>query len=83
MFLTKCYSGDEIKEDEMARHLVYVGEERNAYRNLVVKSEGRSPVRSLGHRWEGKIKILRKGNNMGRTWNVLMWLMTGTSGGLF
>ena len=51
--------------------------EKNAYKVLVVKSDG-SPV----HRWEDKIKIELKGNNLGRMWNVLMWLRIGTSGGL-
>jgi hypothetical protein len=54
---------------------------RNAYKILVGKPEGRRPLGRPRRRWENNIKlILRKWSS--RVWIGLMWLRTGTIGGL-
>jgi hypothetical protein len=42
----------------MAGHVARMGEERNAYRILVGKSEGRRPLGRPRHRWVDSIKIV-------------------------
>jgi hypothetical protein len=48
--------GDQIKKTEVGRH-VALGERRGAYRVLVGKPEGMSPLGRLRHRWEDNIKM--------------------------
>jgi hypothetical protein len=57
------------------------GEKRNACRILVGKSEGMTPLGKLRRRWVDNIEIdLRE---IGwDVWIGLIWLRTGTSGGL-
>ena len=40
----------QIKDDEMAEHVVCVGEKKNACRGLVQKPEGKRPPERLRHR---------------------------------
>jgi hypothetical protein len=40
-----------------AGHVSQMGEKRNAYRKLVGKPEGKSPLRRLRHRWADNIKV--------------------------
>jgi hypothetical protein len=57
------------------------GEKRNAYRILVLKSEGKRPLRRYRRRWEYNIKMhLRECD--GVVWVGLIWLRIGISEGL-
>jgi hypothetical protein len=56
-FITKYYSGDQIKKNEMAGHVARMGEGRGAYRILVERPEGRRPFGRPRRRWEDNIKI--------------------------
>ena len=53
MLLTRLYSGDQIREDEINRACACMcWLKRNACRGLVGKPEGRGPLRRPKHRWE-------------------------------
>jgi hypothetical protein len=66
-----------------ARNVVWLGEERNAYRILVVKPEGKRPLGRSRHKWMDNIKMdLREIGWDGMVWIGLIWLKIGTSGGL-
>ena len=43
--------------NETAGHVARVGEERGVYRILVVKQEGKRPLRRPRHRWLDNIRI--------------------------
>jgi hypothetical protein len=47
----------EVKEDEMGRTCIAYGEQRNAYRILMGKAEGKKPLGRPRHRWEENIKM--------------------------
>ena len=49
---------------------------------LFEKPEGKVPLGSPGRRWEVKIKLDFQEIEW-ETWTGLMWLRTGTIGGLF
>jgi hypothetical protein len=55
--ILKCNSNYKVKEDEMGGACSTNGENRNAYRSLVGKPEGKRPVGRSRHRWEDIIKI--------------------------
>jgi hypothetical protein len=60
-----------------------MGENRNAYRILVGKKEGRRPLGRPRLRWVDNINIdLREIGWDGVEWFGLIWLRIGTSGGL-
>jgi hypothetical protein len=50
------------------------GEKRNAYRILVGKPGGKTPLGRPRHRWKERLD--------GAIWTGLIWLMIGTTGGL-
>jgi hypothetical protein len=57
LIVTKYYSGDKIKKNEISRTCSkHEGGER-CNRVLLVKPEGRRPFGRPGHRWEDNIKI--------------------------
>jgi hypothetical protein len=57
------------------------GENRNAYRILVGKPEGKRPLGRPRRRWVDNMKIdLRDRDRM--VWTVSNWLRIGASGGL-
>jgi len=58
-----------------------MGERRGVYRVLVGKPEGKRPLGRPRRRWEDNITMdLHK---VGwETWNGLIWLRIGTSGGI-
>jgi hypothetical protein len=53
---------------------------RNAYRILVGKPEGKSPLGRPRRRWVDNIKMDLRQDGM--LWIGLIWLRIGTSGGL-
>jgi hypothetical protein len=53
-----------------------MGEERNAYRILVLRAEGKRPLGRPRRRWVDNIKMDLKGTG----WNGMDWI--GASGGL-
>ena len=53
-----------FKEDEMVRVLEYAEENRNAYRVLMKKSEGKRPLGISGRLWEDNSNINLK-NSVG------------------
>jgi hypothetical protein len=64
-----------------AGHVANIGQERNVYRVLVGKPEGKRPLERPRRRWEDGIKTdLRE---IGwEVWSGFIWLRIGTSGGL-
>jgi hypothetical protein len=46
-----------VKEDEMGKACSTNGEKMNAYRILVGKAEGKTPMRRPRRRWVGNIKM--------------------------
>jgi hypothetical protein len=66
-----------------AGHVARMVEKRNAYRILVGKPEGKRALRRPRRRWVDNIKMdLREIGWDGVDWIGLIWLRTGTSGGL-
>jgi hypothetical protein len=58
-----------------------MGENRNSYRILMGKPEGKRPLGRPKCRWVEKIKMdLREMGWNGVEWIGLIWLRTGTSG---
>jgi hypothetical protein len=56
-------------------HIALMGEKRNAYRLVVGKPEGKSPLGKPRHSW---VIILGR---IGVVWTGLVWLRIGTGGG--
>jgi hypothetical protein len=48
---------EQIKEGDMAGHVAYMWEMRNAYKILVGKLEGKRPLKRPRHRWDDTIKM--------------------------
>jgi hypothetical protein len=46
--MTKYYSHEQIKQDEMGVHVARMGYNRNAYRNLVDKLEAKNRLEEIG-----------------------------------
>jgi hypothetical protein len=57
VLLTKYYSGDQIKKNEVGGACRKYGERSGAYRVLLGKLEGKIPLGRLGRRWEDNIKM--------------------------
>jgi hypothetical protein len=65
---------DQVKEDEMGRACSMHGAKRNAYRILVGKPEGRSPLGRPRCRWEDNIRMdLREIGSGGMDWIDKAW----------
>jgi hypothetical protein len=58
-----------------------MGKTKGAYRVLVVEYEGRRPLRRPGRKWEDNIKVYLEEIGSGGV-DGLIWLGTGTGGGL-
>jgi hypothetical protein len=58
-----------------------MGDERNLYKVLVGKSEGRRPLGRPRRRWEDGVRMNLREINLG-VWIGFDWLRTGTGGGL-
>jgi hypothetical protein len=72
--------GYQIKEDEVDGACGTHGENRNAYRVLVVEHEGKRPLEGSRHRWEENIKVYVK--ETGYLWTVCVWPRIETGAGL-
>ena len=57
MFLIQYFTCDKIEENEMGGACSACGEERDVYRVLMGKSEGKRPLGKLRRRWEDNIKM--------------------------
>jgi hypothetical protein len=70
-------SSDIIRQSKSRRmrwagHVAHMGEKRQVYKNLIRKSEGKTPLGRLNHRWEDRIRTdLRKIGWGGVEWNHL------------
>jgi hypothetical protein len=64
-----------------AAHVARKGERRGVYRVLAGKPEGKRPLGIPMHRWEVNIKMDLQEVVWG-AWTGLIWLRTGTGGGL-
>jgi hypothetical protein len=73
----------QIKSRTMrwAGHVARMGKERNVYRVLVGKPEGKRPLGSPRRRWEDGIKMDLRETGWG-VWSGFSWLRIGTVGGL-
>jgi hypothetical protein len=58
------------------------GEMRNAYRILVGKPEGNTPLKRQSRSWVDNIKMDLRERQDRVVWTGLIWLRTGTGGGL-
>jgi hypothetical protein len=64
-----------------AGHVAYIGGNRNAYRVLMGKPEGKRQLGRPRRRWEDNIKMdLKLQDEV--VWTGLIWLRIGTIGGL-
>jgi hypothetical protein len=68
---------DNINKDELGRESCMCREQRNAYRELGDKYEGKSPHGRPRHRWLNEKKQDLKKKRM--AWNVFIWLTTETN----
>jgi len=57
VLLTKCYSGDLIKNNEMGGACSKYGDRRGTYRVLVGSPEGKRPFGRPRRRWKDNIKM--------------------------
>jgi hypothetical protein len=64
----------------MAGHVALMREKRNAYRILEGKPDGKRPAGRPRRRWVKNIKMYLRQDGM--VWVGLVWLRTGTIGGL-
>jgi hypothetical protein len=73
----------QIKSRRMrwAGHVARMGDERNVYRVLVGKPEGKRPLERPRRRWEDGIKMDLREIGWG-VWSGFSWLRIGTDGGL-
>ena len=65
-----------------ARHVALMWERRGAQWILVGKPEGKRPNGRPTCRWVDNTKINLHEFGLGKAWNELIWLRTGTGGGL-
>jgi hypothetical protein len=74
----------QIKSRRMrwAGHVARVGEERNLYKVLVGKPEGKRPLGRPRHEWEDGIRMDLRKTGLGVVWIAFDWLRIGTGGGL-
>jgi hypothetical protein len=82
--LHNLYSSQSISRKIKSRRMVWaghvarIGEGRNAYRMLLVKPEGRRPLKRPRHRWAYNIKMdLREIGWDGMGWDGMDWIHLG------
>jgi hypothetical protein len=75
---------EQIKSRRMrwAGHVARMGEERNVYKVLVEKPEGKRPLGRPRHRWEHGIRTYFREIGWGRGLGGFNWLRIGSGGGL-
>ena len=72
--------GDQIETNEMGGNVARMGARRGGCRVLVGKPGGKRPLGRARHRWEGfKMDLQKVGWG---AWMGLIWLRSGTDGGL-
>jgi hypothetical protein len=59
-----------------------MGKERNVYKVLVGKPEGKRPLERPRRRWEDGIRMDLRETGLGGAWIGFDWLRTGTGGEL-
>jgi hypothetical protein len=64
-----------------AGHVARVGEEREVYKFVVGKPEGKRPLGRPRRRWEDGIRMDHRETDLG-VWIGFDWLRIGTGGGL-
>jgi hypothetical protein len=64
-----------------AGHVARIGEEREVYKVLVGKPEGKRPLERPRRRWEDGIRMDLREIRLG-VWIGFDWLRAGTGGGL-
>jgi hypothetical protein len=69
-----------LKRMRWAGHVARIAEERNSYRILVGKPEGKRPLGIPRRRWADNIKMDVRQDEM--VWTGLISFRIGTSGGL-
>jgi hypothetical protein len=85
--LHNLYSSPDIIRQMKSRrmrwagHVARMGEERNVYRVLVGKPEGKRPLERPRRRWEDGIKTDLRKTGWG-VWSGFTWLRIGITGGL-
>jgi hypothetical protein len=62
-------------------HVARIGEERNVYKVLMVKPEGKRPLGRPRRRWEDAIRMDLREIGLGSV-DWIHWLRIGTGGGL-
>jgi hypothetical protein len=65
-----------------AGHIAYMRVKKNAYRILLGQPKGKRPIARSSCSLVGNIKMDLIERENGMVWIVLIWLRTGTSGGL-
>jgi hypothetical protein len=65
-----------------AGHVTRIGDERQVYRALVGKPEGKRPLGRLWRTWENGIRMDLRNIVWGDPWSGFTWLRIGTGGGL-
>jgi hypothetical protein len=69
-FTCLIYSGDQIKKNEVRRHVARKGQRRGAYRVLVGKPEGKKPTGKFRYIWgyNNKMDFQKVG------WGLMNWI---------
>jgi hypothetical protein len=78
VLLTKYYSGEQIKKNEMGGACGTYGINKGVYRVLVGRTEGKRPLARPRNRREEWIYKKCKGGRL----TGLIWIRLGTGGGL-
>jgi len=80
-FSTNIIRGIKSRRMSWARHVALMGDRRGAYRVSMGKLEGEGPLGRSRRRSEDNIKLDLQEVGWG-AWTGLIWLRTGTGGGL-
>ena len=79
VLLTKYYSGDQKKKNEIGRAFCNMGQER-CKQDFGGEPGGKKSLGRPRHRWKDNIKMDLKGMGWGGAWTGLMWHRIGTGG---
>jgi hypothetical protein len=76
------YSGNKIEKNEMGGACRRYGEKRDAYRILVGRPEGSTPLGRPRRKWEDNTKMDLQDVGWDGAWTRLNWLRIGKGDGL-